>query len=561
MFKQVAKNTVLFGVVIALMIAEPAINSYLNFWLRDLFGLAAPETPESLVLRFLIIGFLVWLGKRIVTYLASVIRSYIICNVRRDVKANIFRRLLRLDTHKLFETENTGRYLSFFTNDIHILENKYLDALFGLLGGIFSLVILGASFLTLNWVIGGFIIAFGVISMGVPFFFGNILNTKNFTYSTFLSRFTLKSKEYLEAYPTIKNYAIEDRIENNFSRSNTEVELAKFDYEASLSLSNNIGTMLSWFMQFMAVGLGILLVIRGQIVIGVVIAARSFSADLASPLQQLITNMNSMRSVRAVVAKMVALTEDVSTPESPETIEAENGVGVEYRDFRVVLDDAVIIDNFNFRFEPKKKYLIVGRNGCGKSTLFKALKKRVAGCSGDILINGHSYGNVNNDELGKHVSYLNENVSLFSASVKDNVTLFRDTDEEQIQEAVAAAQLNVPLDREIADGGTNVSSGEQRRIEIARSLIEKVGFIVFDEVISTLDIETAYEIENMILGYEDKTVIFISHNFSGLLLSKYDEILLLDQGRLVAHGPLDVIKSNEQFRNILHIKFGDLVVS
>ena len=559
MFKLVLKNGFLFGLLIALMIAEPAINSYLNFWLRDLFGLANPETPESLVLRFLIIGFLVWLGKRVVTYLASIIKSFIICRVRREVKTNLFRRLLRVDTNKLFATEDSGRYLSFFTNDIHILEQKYLESVFGFLSGLFALVILGASFITLNWIIGVFIIAFGIVSMAVPFFYGKLLNAKNYIYSTTLGRFTQRTKEYLEAYPTIKNYAIEKPVEDDFNRINRSTELAKFDYDASLTLSNNVGSMLSWFMQFMAVGIGIMLVIRGQIIVGTVIAARSFAADLANPLQQLITNLNAIRSTRSVVRKMEELTAAVDLPDDEESCETGSEVSVEYKDFNVTIEGTPIIQGFNFRFEAGKKYLIVGKNGCGKSTLFKSLKKRVVGCEGDILISGRSYLEMSNAQISRRVSYLNENVSLISSTVKENVTMLRSVPEENLEEAIVSAQMKVPLDRVILDGGTNVSSGEQRRIEIARSLLEKVGFIVFDEVISTLDIETAYEIEKMILDYQDKTVVFISHNFSGLLLSRYDEILLLDQGKLVAHGPLTTMKDNEQFRHILHIKFGDLI--
>lgn len=63
--------------------------------------------------------------------------------------------------------------------------------------------------------------------------------------------------------------------------------------------------------------------------------------------------------------------------------------------------------------------------------------------------------------------------------------------------------------------------------------------MIFDEVVSTLDIETAYEIEKMILDYSDKTVIFVSHNFSGKLIKTYDEILVMDGGKLLAHGTYD----------------------
>ena len=82
--------------------------------------------------------------------------------------------------------------------------------------------------------------------------------------------------------------------------------------------------------------------------------------------------------------------------------------------------------------------------------------------------------------------------------------------------------------------------------------------MIFDEVVSTLDIETAYDIERMALGYKDKTVVFISHNFSGKLIKEYDEILVMKDGCLVAHGSYDALmKSNDYFRKICAIRFGD----
>ena len=80
---------------------------------------------------------------------------------------------------------------------------------------------------------------------------------------------------------------------------------------------------------------------------------------------------------------------------------------------------------------------------------------------------------------------------------------------------------------------------------------------MFDEVISTLDIETAYEIERLALSLES-TVIFISHNFSGKLVREYDEILLLDSGRIIASGSHDVLlENNADYQRIWKIKSGD----
>ena len=164
---------------------------------------------------------------------------------------------------------------------------------------------------------------------------------------------------------------------------------------------------------------------------------------------------------------------------------------------------------------------------------------------------------MSNSTLSTVVSYLNENVSLFSGSVKDNVSLFTDYSPVSFQKAIQAAQVRLDLEREINDEGRNISSGEQRRIEIARSLLRSARFLIFDEVVSTLDIETAYEIEKLALDFSDKTVVFISHNFSGKLIREYDEILVMDSGRLVAHGKYEeLINTCDYFRRICEIKFG-----
>jgi len=394
----------------------------------------------------------------------------------------------------------------------------------------------------------------------VPVAFTKMLNAKNYKYSYEMSRFTLKLKEYLDAYPTIKNYAIEKEIEERFQEANARTKVSKFDYESSLALSNSVGSMLSWFMQFMAVGIGLLLVTRGEILIGTVIAARSFSSDLAMPMQTIVTNLNSIKSVKTVVTKMekLALSSDDVASDGV-VVKKNNGVTVEFKNLTVEYEGRAVVDHFSFKFDHGKKYLIVGKNGCGKSTIFKTLKKRIPEYTGDILINGTSFHLLSNEELSHNVSYLNEKVSLFSGKVKDNITLYRTADKNRYEKAIQEAKVDLDLERNIIDGGINVSSGEQRRIEVARSLINSVDFIVFDEVISTLDIETAYDIEKMILDYKDKTIVFISHNFSGLLMREYDEIIYMGDGKIIAHGHYDQLIENVHFKRLLKIKFGDLV--
>lgn len=563
MLKQLLKQKWYIAIIMFLIIAEPSINSILNFWLQELFNSATSGASKIIVLRLLTTGFLLWILKRIIGFTSGVLKNRFICNAKQEVKHKLFINLLGLDTANISEIASSGEYISLFTNDITILETRFYSQVVGVISSVFSIVILGTSFIALNIKLAAAILVFGIITMFVPVVFSKKLNEKNLIYSNNISRFTQRMKEYMVAYPTIKNYSIETTISQKFNNINHDTEESKFEADYALTLANNIGQLLSWFMQFIGVGLGLMLVIKGEILIGTVVAAQSFASDLASPLQDIIININSIRSVKEIICKIERLSSNKQSEENA-TATVRNWqktdsdrCDISFKDFSLQIGSKSIIDNFSFTFENGKKYLIVGLNGSGKSTLFKALKKWYSLTDGSICINGISVSELDSKAISEMVSYLNENVSLFSGSVKENIALFREFDEEIFEHAVKDAQVKIDLNRKIIDEGRNISSGEQRRIEIARSLLESVKVLIFDEVVSTLDIETAYEIEKMVLEFNEKTVIFISHNFSGKLVRKYDEILVMNDGKLLAHGKFDdLLNECSYFKRICEIKFG-----
>lgn len=565
MLKQMFKYKWYLLVVLVLIIAEPTLNSVMNFLLQRMFNSATPGGSVVELLRLLSAGFLLWMLKRVIIYSNGVIKARFICNAKRDIKHRLFVRMMGLDTANIAEVASSGEYISIFTNDITLLETRFYNQVLDLISGLLSLAILGTSFVALNAKLAVPIIGFGVVAMFVPAVFSRKLNDKSLQYSNAISKFTQKIKEYMVAYPTIKNYSIEQSIATRFDQENNHTEDAKFDADCTLTLADCVGQLLAWFMQLMGVGLGLAYVIKGEILIGTVIAAQSFANDLAGPLNNIIVNINSIRSVKNIVKKLENMSSGGEISREPQdnsddviAIEAASGkFEVSFDDFSLILNENVIINQFSFCFETGKKYLIVGLNGSGKSTLFRALKKWYGDNAESIRINEHPVSKINNETLSKYVSYLNENVSLFSGSVRDNITLFRSCNSETFSEAVSNAQINLDINRTINDEGRNISSGEQRRIEIARSLLSPVRMIIFDEVVSTLDIETAYEIEKMALDFKDKTVVFISHNFSGKLIREYDEILVMQEGRLLTHGSFDeLISSCDYFRRICDIKFG-----
>lgn len=555
-----------FAALIVLIIAEPSLNSVLNFWVQKLFNAASPGVSKVLLLQMLTQGFLLWMGKRLIAFSLGTVKARYICQLKYDVKHSIFTHLMGMETSSLAEVASSGEYLSLFFNDLYLLETRYFNQLISLIGSVFSLIILGSSFLALNTFLSTAIMLFGMATAVVPLYFSRRLNQKNLAYSSTISRFTQRLKEFIVAYPTIKNYAVNDIVSRRFDDVNTQTENAKFDADFELNLANSVGQLIAWFMQFIAVGLGLMMVANGQIMVGTVIAAQGFANDLGSPLQNLVISINSIRSVREIVRKMERMSgqRDANGMANPaagtasglqETPPAD--YTIDFRHVNLTLQGQQVLKDFTFRFEDGKKYLVIGRNGSGKSSVFKLLKNWFSRTNGDITIGGKELASYSEKECARIISYLNENVSLFSGTVRENITLFAEKDEQKLRDAISDAHVELNLNKEIRDEGRNISSGEQRRIEIARSLLSTAHILVFDEVVSTLDIDTAYEIEKLALSLNDKTIIFVSHNFSGKLIRQYDEILIMDHGQLIDHGRYEeLLARSPYFTRICEIKFG-----
>ena len=202
---------------------------------------------------------------------------------------------------------------------------------------------------------------------------------------------------------------------------------------------------------------------------------------------------------------------------------------------------------------------MLGCNGSGKSTMAKLLKNTYSGYEGSILLDSYDLASPEGAALSRLVSYSNETVSLLSDTVRNNILLYRDVSEDRLETAVRLADLRVPMNRKAGDGGRFLSSGERRKLELARALIDDPQVMILDEVVSTLDIETAYEIEKLVLSLEDRTVIMISNAFSGQLLDQYDQIILMNQGRIISQGThSEMLRDSEEYREIYRIRCGEM---
>ena len=147
---------------------------------------------------------------------------------------------------------------------------------------------------------------------------------------------------------------------------------------------------------------------------------------------------------------------------------------------------------------------------------------------------------------------IQQNVFIFNASILDNITMFQDFPAEEVQEVIRRSSLDKliadkGMDYLCGENGKNLSGGEKQRISIARALLKDSSIILTDEATSSLDKETTYQITKDILGLTEKTRIMVTHSLDESLLKKYDQIIVLRDGKVVEQGSFEELLANDNY--------------
>ena len=215
------------------------------------------------------------------------------------------------------------------------------------------------------------------------------------------------------------------------------------------------------------------------------------------------------------------------------------------------LEGDIIIKNLNYKIGYKdlfkdlnltikqgEKILLTGPSGCGKSTLVKMLMRYVEVDFNIINIANIDINHYHLNNIRTNITYVSSNEYLFNDTLKNNITLYKEYPDEEIEEVCKICLVNdiiknsdIGLNRMIEENGFNFSSGEKQRIFLARSIIKKTNIYIFDEALGQIDINREKQIlEEMFKYLKDKTIIVISHRNNNKKL--FDRVLKLEKGKI-----------------------------
>ena len=227
--------------------------------------------------------------------------------------------------------------------------------------------------------------------------------------------------------------------------------------------------------------------------------------------------------------------------------------------FRYGAED--FITELTLKVEPKEKLAIVGRSGCGKTTLAKLILALNYASAGEILIDGQNIAEINPVSLHKNIGAVMQDGSLFNMSIRDNLMLAKpDASDSEIIEACKKAyihdfvtSLEKGYDTLIGEKGVKLSGGQKQRMAIAKVMLSAPGIVIFDEATSSLDQESEKIIHKAIDNIsKDRTIIIIAHRLSSIMNA--DRVIVLDEGKIVGEGTHKELLGNNEIYDLLFKK-------
>lgn len=284
---------------------------------------------------------------------------------------------------------------------------------------------------------------------------------------------------------------------------------------------------------------------------GGLLACSILAGRAVAPLTQIANLLSRLISVRTAYRQLDALMKlphenDAVTGLIPNEI---NG-GIEFRNVSFVYPDAPekAIDSISFTIKPGEKVALLGRVGSGKSTIQRLLTALYAPSEGIILIDGTEIRQMDTDIYRCFVGCGMQDTVLLSGTVRDNIKLDRPEvdDEEMLRVAMLSGthdfmgRIANGYDLILSDRGESLSGGQRQSISLARAFAGRPKILLLDEPSSAMDNQTEQAlIDRLASELADRTLLLITHRVP--LLRLVDRIIVLDQGRIVADGPRDIV--------------------
>ena len=482
----------------------------------------------------------------IIIYLNRITAAYLIKKVNTKIKEDIYLSIQNIKISE-YRKNNTGYFLSILSNDITLLQTDYFGTIINVIYEISIFICALTATIRINAYLCLFLTLLSLIPMVIPWLFNKTLGEYKKKYVDEMAKFTEKTKDILSSFEVVKAFNIQKKIAKEFSIHNNSMEISKYKNTKINAVSNTLSVAVMYITYFLSLLISGYMAIKDVISVGSMVASVNLVGCIANPLVAVSTNIATIKSTKLIRDKILKII-DYKSCDVEEKLEIESfNKSIEFKNVEFSYDEKnKVLNNINLTLYKNKKYAIVGDSGSGKSTLIKLLLNYYDTYKGKICIDGYDVKDIKSDSLFNLISMIQQDVFIFDDTIKNNITLFKEYDDELIKETLdkmgltsLVTSLESGLETNMGENGSNFSGGQKQRIALSRAIINNSPIIILDESTASLDNDTAYRIENSLLTFNELTLISITHKLIKENLELYDEIIYVKEGKIVESGSFD----------------------
>ena len=468
--------------------------------------------------------------------------------IEYDLKNEVYQHYQRLDLN-FFKMNRTGDLMSRITEDVSRVRMYVGPAIMYAARTVIMMVMI----IWLMWEVNPMLTLYTLSPLPLLaitiYFVNRVIHKKSERIQSQLSNITSIAQENYSGIRVIKSYVQEEPSAKHFEEASeaykqSSISLAKTDalYQPAMALMIGLSVIFTIF-------IGGMQVINGNITVGNL-------AEFVLYVNMLTFPFFSIGWVASMIQRAAASQQRINEflDEKPQ-IKDEPGAKdmtlkgeVHFSNVSFTYPHTGIqaLKNFELKIKPGQKIAVIGRTGSGKSTLAQLLIRMYDPQSGQVKMDGEDIRNLKLNSLRTQISYVPQDVFLFSDTISNNIRFGEPTaTEETVQEAARQASVEKDIlqfpegfNTIVGERGVTLSGGQKQRVSIARGLIRNPNIMVFDDCLSAVDARTEKEIIGNLYAYlEDKTAIIITHRIFSLFA--FDKIIVLDEGKMAESGTHD----------------------
>jgi len=445
-----------------------------------------------------------------------------------------------------YEMLKSGTISSKTIQDVETISSFVSSAVKDAIPSLIMLIGIGAILLWMNWALTLVVFLIVPLMLFVSKYLGRLnrqyIKAKNESYQRYIELLN----DTIELFSQVRASNQEKNFFDILKSKAQDIQTSSINLSTkSTIITNTTHLIMSSFIDIFR-ALGIIAVLYSNLTIGMMIAFLFYLSTITSPMQKLMNIIISYQKISPAIKRVqeiLDMSQEPTYPQIHNPFIGQKTIGLELQDISFGYHpDKQILHNINIKVPKGKKIALIGASGSGKSTIANIIVGLYTPSKGKILYDDIPIEQIGLPIVREHVALMLQNTLFFNDTIRANLTLFRDIDEDSIYHALKIAKLDEfvnsleeKIDTPIGKNGIKLSGGQKQRLAIARVLLSQPKIIIFDEATSALDNQTEYDLYQTLNSYiQDITTVIIAHRTS--TIKQADYIYIIEKGHIKAQG-------------------------